>query len=70
MTDRYNAFIVILEWDIRSDDAKMTINAIKHIKGVLGVEPHVATIDESIAKMRLKEELWEKVFQLFKEFGE
>ena len=39
MTDRINAFIVILDRDIREDDAEDTITALKQIKGVLSVKP-------------------------------
>jgi hypothetical protein len=38
MTDRINAFLVILEKGIREDDAESTIGALNQIKGVAGVE--------------------------------
>ena len=64
MTDRHSAYIVILEQDIRDDDAQATINAIKQIRGVLGVEPHIASpIDEQIAAMRARNEIANKIFQ-------
>ena len=64
MTDRYNAFLVILEHDIRSDDAEATINAIRQIKGVLNVQPHVADFDEAIAESRIRNELHKKLFRV------
>jgi len=65
MTDRFNAFLVILAHDIREDDAQATINAIKQIKGVLDVQPQVVDYAEVIAESRLKFELWEKMYQIF-----
>ncbi len=62
MTDRYSGFIVILDKDIRDDDAETTISAIKMIKGVIKVKPHHADqVAEMIAKSRLRSELLEKI---------
>ncbi len=53
MTDRLNALIVILEHDIREDDAEPIINAIQQLRGVLQVEPHVAdSIGDAAAEAR------------------
>lgn len=65
MTDRYNAFIVILDRDIREDDAEATINAIKQIKGVLGVQPHIADANEGIAEARVRRELIAQLWKVF-----
>ncbi len=46
MTDRYAGFVVVLDEDVREDDAQATINAIRQIKGVLGVEPVGADINQ------------------------
>jgi hypothetical protein len=34
MTDRYNSLTVVLDRDIREDDAEHILNAIRMIKGV------------------------------------
>jgi hypothetical protein len=57
MSECYNAFIVVLDQNIRSDDGEATINAIKQIKGVIDVQPHVATMDDVIAKSAAKYEM-------------
>lgn len=57
MTDRYNALTIILESDIRDDDAQPLIEAIKQLRGVLSVEPHLATPEEAIAEARVRSEL-------------
>lgn len=66
MTDRYFALTVLLDEDTREDDAKYIIDAIKMIRGVKAVEPHVSNLDvwagETRARMRLAEELWDVLF--------
>jgi len=46
MTDRYKGLMVVFEKDIRDDDAKKIIDAIKMIKGVLNVEPSISTSED------------------------
>ena len=41
MTDRYNFLVVVLEENIRDDDAETILNAIRMVKGVLSVEGNV-----------------------------
>jgi hypothetical protein len=64
MTDRHNGYFVVLEQDIRLDDAKATIAAIKQIKGVLSVAPNVAGFDEHIAEMRVRTELGDQIMRV------
>ena len=42
MTDRHAGYVVTLTSDIREDDAESTLNALRHIKGVVAVEPIIA----------------------------
>jgi hypothetical protein len=68
MTERHNAFIVILEHDIRDDDAQDAINAIKQIKGVLDVKPaDAATPDVVVAESRVRIRIWDKIRKVFEE---
>lgn len=68
MTDRYNAFTVILENDIRDDDAQPIINAIKQIRGVLDVQPAQSdVIAVSVASSRVRVRLWDKIRKVFEE---
>jgi hypothetical protein len=67
MTDRYNAFIVILAEDLREDDARATIEAIKQIKHVQDVQPHVRSFEDAIAESRVKAELAKKLFKVLQE---
>ena len=66
MTDRYFALTVLLDRDIREDDAEHILHAIRMIKGVLKVEPHVTDVDmwaaESRARHKLVAELWKVLY--------
>jgi hypothetical protein len=61
MTDRYNYLTVILEDDIRSDDAEPLIKAIGMLRGVLAVQPHVANASDRTAQERARHELREEL---------
>jgi hypothetical protein len=68
MTDRYNALVVVMAQDIRSDDAEALINAIMMLRGVASVTPNVADMGGHIAKMQVRTEMKQKVFDaLFKD---
>ncbi len=64
MTDRYNALTIVLERDIRSDDAETIINAIKMIRGVISVSPNVVDMDSHIAYTRAQTDLSKKLFEV------
>lgn len=61
MTDRYNALTVVLERDIRDDDAAPIILAIQQVKGVLEVTGHVADMDSHLAEVRARRALQNKL---------
>lgn len=63
MTDRYMAFTVTLDQDIREDDAEAIINAIKMVKHVRSVKPHVANWEFHSAVERARIEIYEKVWK-------
>jgi hypothetical protein len=67
MTDRYMALTVILEHDIRDDDAEPLIAAIRLLKGVQDVQPIVSdpslAVAESRARRELQQKLWDIVFK-------
>jgi hypothetical protein len=64
MTDRIHSLTIVLERDIRMDDAQATIAAIEQIKGVLSVTPNVASIEDHIAFQRVRRELTEKIMEV------
>ena len=64
MTDRIHSYTVVLEKDIREDDAEPIINAIKIIKGVLTATPHVADINSTVAKARVRTECLRNIIDI------
>jgi hypothetical protein len=61
MTDRLT---VVLEKDIRDDDAQPLIEAIKQMRGVLDVQPLMANIESYIAQSRARAELGQKLWDI------
>ena len=61
MTDRVNAFIVVLKQDIREDDAEVIAQAIGLLRGVLTVVPHTADPSTGIAEARVRHELGQEI---------
>ncbi len=64
MTDRLNALTVVLEVDIRDDDAEPLIAAIRMLRGVQSVEPRVADSRDHIAYMRARTDIGGKLFDV------
>lgn len=62
MTDRYNYLTVALEKDMRSDDAEALIEAIRMLRGVENVAPHVADPGDWTAEQRVRQELSQKLW--------
>lgn len=52
MTDRYAGFVVTLSEDMREDDARQVLSALRMIRGVVGVEPVVSSVEVAIAQSR------------------
>lgn len=58
MTDRHMGYVVVLDHNIREDDAESTVEAIRHIKGVLGVSPVIGEpLVETIIRSRVLSEV-------------
>lgn len=66
MTERYMALTVILDKDIREDDAQWIINAIKMVKHVKDVKPEVSNLELDVAMSRVRSELEEKIFKVLR----
>lgn len=69
MTDRLNSLTVILEKDIRDDDAKPLMDAIRQLRGVLSVEGNVIDVEGHVAEGRVRARLIEKLFAALEEPG-
>ena len=64
MTERVYALTVLLEKDIREDDAEAIVNAIKMIKHVLKVEKEISDSRFWAAQVRAKQEIYQKLWQV------
>ena len=64
MTDKYNTLTVVLERDIRDDDAEVLLSAIRQLRGVLHVEGNVANVGAFMAEERARHELGQKLIEI------
>ena len=64
MTDRFSTLTVVLEKDIRKDDAEGLIEAIRRLRGVLNVAGNVSDSTEWMAQERARHELGEKIIRI------
>ncbi len=65
MTDRHAAYLVILDKDLREDDAEPVLNALGMVKGVTSVEPVQGDMALQIATQRARRELHEATRRMF-----
>lgn len=61
MSDRIKGYVVVLEENMREDDAQAITNAIKMVKGVLTVQPVIGGIEDVFTEERVRRELGEKL---------
>lgn len=64
MTDRFNALTVVLEDNIREDDAQALIAAISQLRGVLKVAGNVADMNSYVATERARHEIGQKILDV------
>lgn len=64
MTDRFNTITVVLEKEMRDDDAEATLAAIRQIRGVLDAKGNVSDMTEWMAETRARRELGEKLLAI------
>lgn len=70
MTDRVSAFHVVLERDIREDDAREIIAAIRQLRGVLHVQAvKDIQVDVLVATSRIKHEVINKLITILERDG-
>jgi hypothetical protein len=53
VTDRHAAYVVVLEEDIRVDDAQEILTALRMVRGVAAVEPVISSFEVHVAKSRV-----------------
>lgn len=62
MTDRFHSLTVVLDENLRADDAELLIKAIKMLVGVKTVAGNVADASFYVAETRIRRDLEDKLF--------
>lgn len=70
MTDRYHSLTVVLEQDLREDDARALIDVISGLRGVWSVEGNVSDITTYMAVARVKRDLGRKLIDVIANYSE
>lgn len=71
MTDRHAGYVVTLEHDVRDDNAERSvITALMMVKGVISVEPVVASVDIQVAQARARVEFARELSGTLERLGE
>ena len=66
MTDRVHSFQVVIEKDLREDDAKPVLDAILQVKHVIDVIPMTANVESRMAEVRAQQDLCWKILKIIK----
>jgi hypothetical protein len=64
MTDRFSGLLVILDHDIRDDDAQPIVDAIKQMRGVCDVRGHIGGATVAIAEERARQDLVKQLWSV------
>lgn len=64
MTDRLKGFLVVLDDDMREDDAQPILDAIRQLRHVLSVTPMVAEHGDYSARVRVLHEIRAKILDV------
>jgi len=67
VSDRIKALTVVLDDDYRDDSLDALVTAIRLFKGVADVKTHKVTSDDVIARMKIKRELVDKLWDALKD---
>lgn len=67
MSDRYNYLTVILEHDLKDEDAEPLIEAIKCFRGVLTVKANVVDMLALMTEERVRNELKDRLWRVLNE---
>ncbi len=64
MTDRIHSITVVLEENIRVDDAERILDALRMVKGVISADGNIADSESYMAESRARTELGAKLFEV------
>jgi hypothetical protein len=63
MTDRVRHLTITLDEDTRVDDLEAVVSAIRHVRGVAGVEHHVVRMEDHLARQAVRAEVQQKLHE-------
>jgi len=63
MTDRLKGLTVTFEKDMRDDDAEGLIDAIKRLRGVADVIPHIVNSDDYMNRTQVRYDMQAKLYK-------
>lgn len=64
MSNRYHSLTIVLEEDMKDEDAEGLMDALLHLKGVVGVEPNISDPNTVTAVVRARYELGMKLLDI------
>lgn len=64
MTDCFHSLTVVLEQDIREDDAAGLMEAIRHMRRVVSVAGNVSSIDTYVSEQRIRHEIGARLWKV------
>ncbi len=64
MSDRFHSLAVVLEKDMKDEEAEGLIKAIQRLRGVQGVTPNISDFDSHMAEVRARAELGKKIIEV------
>lgn len=70
MSDRYSTLVVVLDHDVHEDAIEGLVEAIKHLRGVASVKANVTDFGDYAARARVRSDIREKIFNLWKGLDE
>jgi len=70
MTTRHSGYLVVLEVDLREDDAQPLLDAIRLLRGVASVQPIESECGtQAISDARVRSELAKKLHEVLRPIG-
>jgi hypothetical protein len=67
VTDRHAGYLVVLDHDMREDDAEKTIAALWMIRGVAAVTPLISSWEVHVAEARADRAWRDRILELLRE---
>lgn len=69
MSDRIKALTVFLTEDIKIEDIESIVTSIKMYHGVSSVKENIVSSVDEFARIRVREEMKQKLFDVWNNFG-